>query len=115
MRAYKFRTPAQLSFALDILYERRLYCADWRTLNDPMEGAFYFEASKAKAEEVKRRVEEVIIAKRPKRVAALSGTLDSHLLWAHYAAGFTGLALELDLPETERDPKVKRIRYRDVY
>ena len=40
MKAYKFRAASQFAFALDIIFNRRLYCADWRTLNDPMEGRF---------------------------------------------------------------------------
>lgn len=32
-------------------------------------------------------------------ICSLSKTFDSHLLWAHYAEGFRGLAIEVDLPQ----------------
>jgi hypothetical protein len=35
------------------------------------------------------------------------------LLWSHYAGGFDGLAIELDLPENH--PNVRRIKYRGVF
>lgn len=113
MIVYKFRTAEQLPYALDILYNRRLYCADWSTLNDPMEGSFYFQASSADAERVKSGIEEVIAHKRRLRVASLAATLDCHLLWAHYAAGFTGLAVEVELPDKDR--AIRRVNYRGVF
>lgn len=42
MRAFKFRPSSKIEFALDILINRRLHCADWRALNDPMEGLFVY-------------------------------------------------------------------------
>jgi hypothetical protein len=47
------------------------------------------------------------------RVCSLSETYDSHLLWAHYASGFTGLAIEIELPETH--PLIRRISYGGVF
>lgn len=35
------------------------------------------------------------------------------MLWAHYASGFDGLAIEVDLPD--RSPAIKNIEYRGVF
>ncbi len=43
---------------------------------------------------VSKRVREL-------RVCALSSTIDNHLLWAHYAGGYSGLAIEVDVPEPD--------------
>ncbi len=36
MKVYKFRSSEQISFIFDILLNKRLYCADWKNLNDPI-------------------------------------------------------------------------------
>lgn len=35
------------------------------------------------------------------------------MLWAHYAGGFDGLAIEVDLPDD--DPRVREVQYRGVF
>ena len=42
MLAYKFRSANQLEYAFDVVLNNRLHCADWRKLNDPMEGMFSY-------------------------------------------------------------------------
>ena len=44
MKLYKYRSLRQnLDFVLDILLNGRLYCAEYQTLNDPLEGFFIEE------------------------------------------------------------------------
>ena len=47
------------------------------------------------------------------RVCSLSKTFDSHLLWAHYAGGFSGVAIEVELDENE--PEIVDMDYRGVF
>jgi hypothetical protein len=113
MLAYKFRSASQIEFVFDILLKRRLYCADWRRLNDPMEGMFasiYREAERPYVQQVVMGIRD---AKRRYNVASLAGTFDCHLLWAHYAGGFDGVAIELDLPDN--DPMIRPVLYRGVF
>jgi hypothetical protein len=112
MKAYKFRSSANIEFALDILINRRLYCADWRQLNDPMEGMFAF-SSRGEEPRAQRIVKGIGEAKSRYKVCSLAADFQSHLLWAHYAGGFDGLAIEIDLPDN--DPSVKRVDYRGVF
>jgi hypothetical protein len=47
------------------------------------------------------------------RICSLSKTFDSHLLWAHYASGFSGLAVEVELPDHAHNVRV--VEYRGVF
>lgn len=97
MKAYKFRGSDQIAFALDIIIKKRLFCAPWHQLNDPLEGQFtgvmeYGDKAASK------HLEKVVKEKYRFRVCSLSKSYSSHLLWAHYATGFRGLAIEVELP-----------------
>jgi hypothetical protein len=113
MRAYKFRGSSQFDLTLDVLFNQRLYCADWSKLNDPMEGRFVYSHSSSDEADYKNVVQEIIEHKQRLRVCSLSKTFDCHLLWAHYASGFDGLAIELELPED--DPRIRNVQYRGVF
>jgi len=113
MRAYKFRGSNQFDLALDIIFNNRLYCADWSRLNDPMEGSFVYSHSSSDELDYKSIVQEIIEKKQQIRICSLSKTFDCHLLWAHYASGFDGLAVEVELPE--EDERVKDVSYRGVF
>ncbi|RKH36088.1 DUF2971 domain-containing protein [Corallococcus sicarius] len=114
MKAYKFRSASQLSFALEIIFDQRLYCADWKTLNDPMEGMFAFSVpAGADRNVVDIAVQGIVNGKTGLRVCSLSTTFDCHLLWAHYAGGFDGLALEVEIPDD--DPRARHVTYGGVF
>src|SRR4051812_9219826 len=106
MRAFKFRASAQIEYALDILFNRRLRCSDWRRLNDPMEGLFAY-STRADEPYVQRMVKGIGEAKSQYKVCSLSADFQSHLLWSHYANGFDGVAIEVELPE--HDHMVKTV------
>lgn len=102
-----------MEFVFDILFNQRLYCAEVHTLNDPVEGFFVYSyqgLDREAAQSVMQRVEE---EKKHLRVCSLSKTFDSHLLWAHYAGGFSGVAIELELDDQE--PEIVDMSYRGVF
>lgn len=112
MKAYKFRS--NLDYAEDILLRKRLYCAKWKDLNDPMEGMFaYTYAAGDEQAKVEAAVRAIQDAKSGLLVCSLSRTFDSHLLWAHYADGFRGLAIEVELPA--RDRRIRKVTYGGVF
>jgi hypothetical protein len=113
MRAYKFRGSDQFDLALDIIFNSRLYCADWSRLNDPMEGSFVYSHSSSDETDYKSVVQEIIEKKQQIRICSLSKTFDCHLLWAHYASGFDGMAVEIELPDG--DNRIKDVIYRGVF
>ncbi|WP_409028831.1 DUF2971 domain-containing protein [Gracilimonas sediminicola] len=112
MRAYKFRSSNQIEYVFDILIKKRLHCADWKDLNDPMEGMYYYQGN-GRGKEIEEKVKGIRRAKRKYKVCSLSKTYDSHLLWAHYANGFKGVAIELDLPGD--DPNIREVDSRGVF
>ncbi len=114
MKLYKYRTlGAELQYALDILVHERLYCADYRALNDPLEGVHrlaeqqHFVAGLGnfvEPEELRELQSLTPDGAAPPRVCSLSGTADHFLLWSHYADGHRGVAIEVDLEATFAGP-----------
>lgn len=93
MKAYKFKAANEAVRALDVIINKRLYCADWSKLNDPEEGAFIYTLRHTEiAKALKSRKEKF-------RVCCLSKAVTSRLMWSHYASGFRGLAIEIELPD----------------
>lgn len=114
MRAYKFKGAAQADHIFDILLNRRLYCAPAALLNDPMEGSFvYSYRGDGEANSAKNLAGAVAKELEPLRVCSLSATFDAHLLWAHYASGFNGVAIEVELPDNHAD--IRPVTYRGVF
>jgi len=113
LKVYKFRGSEQIDFVFDILFNKQLFCAEWSSLNDPMEGVFAFNSAGHDDGYVDRVLGKIQDAKRPLRVCSLSKTFNNHLLWAHYANGFTGVAIEFDIDPTEFE--IVDIEYRGVF
>jgi Protein of unknown function (DUF2971) len=101
MKAYKFRTTNNFDNLIDILLNKRLYCADFKDLSD------VFEADIRTGKDIGREKEFIAKMKhfqelvKGYRVCSLTKTLDNHLLWAYYANGHTGVAIEIELSESE--------------
>jgi hypothetical protein len=113
MLAYKFREPSQIEYALDILFNNRLFCADWTRLNDPMEGIFSYSHHTTDETDYSELLDEIKIEKKRIKICSLSKTFDCHLLWAHYADGFSGMAIEVQLPN--KSSEVTEVTYRGVF
>jgi hypothetical protein len=113
MLAYKFRSASQLQYAFDIIINNRLYCSDWRQLNDPMEGMFGYSTRATDEQDHSDQVADIIRHKKNLLICSLSRTFDCHLLWAHYASGFEGMAIEVELPDNA--PNVRVVQYRGVF
>jgi hypothetical protein len=77
-----------------------------------MEGMFAYSTT-TMTPEVERVVKGIGDEKQRYKVCSLSADFQSHLLWSHYAGGFDGLAIEVDLPD--HDPNVQHVEYRGVF
>ena len=106
MEAYKFRQlqaeqgdkRTQLDRVIDILTNRRLYCAPYHELNDPMEGYFHAVTNdRSGFSALKQMIEEITMLQSRYRICSLSSDCKSHLMWSHYANGFRGVAIQLDI------------------
>ncbi len=107
---YKYRGFSNLEFALDIFLNERLFSADFRNLNDPMEGRFRY--SKQIAD--KNRIREVLIEKSDLGILSLSENADNHLLWSYYAEGHSGFAVGVQIAP-DQDITLKKINYVDDF
>lgn len=108
--AYKFRSLRQIEYVLDIILNNRLYCADWKKLNDPMEGLYNLvHDEKIDYDAI---LSKIRYHKFGLKVCSLSMSYQSPLLWAHYADGFTGVAIEVWLDEEE--PGIRKVWYRGL-
>ncbi len=96
MKLYKYRSLRKFDFVADILCKQRFHASSFFDLNDPMEGLFeYPESTK------QEYIDAIVEGKRKLRICAFSKDCNNILLWAHYADGFKGICIELDLRETQ--------------
>jgi hypothetical protein len=93
---YKFRSSKQFGFAMDIIMHQRLYCSSWQNLNDILEGNGLPDFQKFESGQISYN--ELYAQTKRLRVCSLSASYESHLLWAHYADGLKGLAIEVSVP-----------------
>lgn len=106
MKLYKYRSLNNLWHLLDILINNRLYCAHWSELNDPLEGRYeIFLGAKVN---VYASLESTIASKVEQerdafRIASLSADPTNLLMWAHYANGHKGVAVEIEIPDDHED------------
>jgi hypothetical protein len=89
---YKYRSLKgdNWQYILDIFLNRRLYCAKYNELNDPMEG-FY-----RTCENLPNYLRDHIFNQKGNyRICSLANNDNNTLLWAHYANGFAGIVVGL--------------------
>ncbi len=111
MKAYKFRTVESFDRVADILIHNRLYCSEANTFNDVREGDIRVGSDTRREIAAIDFGERVCDALARRRVCCFCKTFDSHLSWAHYAGGFSGLAIEVDLPDAD----AVEVRYDDDF
>ena len=111
MLLYKFRSLQNIEFDLDIILNERLYCAPYDELNDPFEGLFYASyplytyPGPGRTNQVttgKCKTAKDFFTTRTK-ICSLSESLKDVLLWAHYARGNKGIAIEIDFSDNKKD------------
>jgi len=101
MRAYKFRTVENLHFVIDIIFNKRLFCCYSNQLNDIREADVRVGKDQGREVEIFEFGNEVTKRLRELRVCSLSKSFNNHLLWAHYAGGYTGVAIEVELEDRD--------------
>ena len=92
MKLYKYRSLQSFEFIADILCHERFYAAQYFELNDPMEGLFDYEPGTKE-----EYLEKIVEGKANLRVISFSKDPSNLLLWAHYADGFHGICIEVEI------------------
>jgi hypothetical protein len=106
---YKYRALASLDFFLDIVLNKRLFAAEYRSLNDPMEGKFKYRVPHSATDDDRQFAEELVAAQSAVRICSLSETATNTLLWSYYAQAHTGVAIGLQAHD--RDAELAQINY----
>ena len=103
-KLYKFKSCDNLIRICDIIKSSKFYCADWKELNDPMEGTFDVEYfTQEFAEIVSENCKAVHELKGRTKILSLSAADEDIYMWAHYANGFTGVAFEVEVENDDFD------------
>lgn len=106
MKLYKYRSnKLEEHFLREIFEKNRFHFADWKTLNDPMEGYFRYYIKKFPESKLKDFVNE----KQKYRVCCLSSRYDDILMWSHYAKGHRGLCIEIEA--SNDDNRISKVKY----
>jgi hypothetical protein len=106
---YKYRSLENFKHFIDIILNNRLYAANFKKLNDPMEGLFYYWIEE---EEV---ANEVMNQKYSWGICSLGKTATNELLWERYADNHKGIAIEVTLKKPiPRDIIIEEIKYRPI-
>ena len=95
MRLYKYRGISNLEFALDIFVNKRLYAANFQSLNDPMEGRFIYARGMLDKDELK----EIRGKKARYNLLSLSETPNNMLMWSYYSEGHNGFVVGVDVSD----------------
>jgi len=115
LKLYKFRSLSNdgLFYTLDMIIHNRLYLSTRDKVNDINEGQWNskYEITGRKNHdnlEINKKLKSII---DKQRFTCLVQNIDikSHLMWAHYAGGFSGVALEFEVDECKYD--LRKVEY----
>lgn len=114
MVLYKYRDFNNLEFALDIFINQRLFAANFKHLNDPMEGRFVYTKGLLRPGDLT----EIRGSKARYNILSLGQAPTNMLMWSYYAGGHAGfvVGVEIDDEHTEVEPiqYVEELRLEEV-
>ncbi len=102
---YKYRTLKNFKNFVDIILKQRLYAANYKDLNDPMEGRYLYSNTPAS----RRIVKAIRGQKQPIRIVSLSRNDNHMLMWAHYADGHRGVVIGVEVDTSLY--RVRKVKY----
>lgn len=107
-KVYKYRSLGPWEYFLDILVNKRLYTAHYKSLNDPMEGLFTYST-----DENLNFIQQLSGKKTQLRICSLSKVHDSTVMWSYYASSHKGvvfgLEIDSDTPEIDHIEPVEYV------
>ena len=93
---YRYRSLKHFKREMNCIKQAYLYCANFRQMNDPMEG-FYSESKLLENSEDVEKVRKLILTgKMILGMCAFSEVFNHELMWAHYADQFRGICIAYD-------------------
>lgn len=103
MKLYRYISLERLWHVLDIVVNKRLHCAHWQQLNDPLEGRYEISNDALRKEVGATMAERIEKAKHLYRIASLSTDPTNFLMWSHYANGHKGAVIEVEISDSEQE------------
>ena len=86
---YKYRSLENFRNFVDVILNKRLYAANYKELNDPMEGQYLYGQGEL-AKSLRQKISE---EKSVLRICSLSKINNHELMWTHYTKGQTGVVV----------------------
>ncbi len=109
-KLYKFKKLDNMERLISLLESGQFYCSDFRKLNDPMEGAFNVgNLQLCDSERISEYCRKIYDIKTKKRILSLSAGAKFVYMWAHYAEGFSGVAIEVEINTDDYRQASKRL------
>jgi hypothetical protein len=92
MYLYKYKSLLNFEHVAEIIVNNNFYASQYFNLNDSMEGLFNYDESTKK-----EYIEDIKEGKKKLRICAFSKDYKNPLLWAHYADGFKGICIKVEI------------------
>ena len=115
---YKYRSLVNYKNYVDIILNNRLWASNYKDMNDPMEGHYYYNRGELDEAIVKKLTED----KNSKNICSLSKDKNNILMWSHYADGHKGVVIGVQIDSNMYDirpvtygelPEIKNDIYND--
>ncbi|MBV5321386.1 MAG: hypothetical protein JZU62_06850 [Sulfuricurvum sp.] len=105
MKLYRFRqltTCEEFCRVVEIIKTGEFWCSKFSEMNDPMEGVYYTPNSGI--------IDEIYNEKNKRKICSFSKIqgFENPAMWGYYAGGFKGIAIEIEVEETD---EIKRVNY----
>ncbi|OEK01507.1 hypothetical protein BFP97_08220 [Roseivirga sp. 4D4] len=105
MVLYKYRDFNNLEFALDIFINQRLFAANFKDLNDPMEGRFVYTKGLFRPGDLM----EIRGSKARYNILSLGHVPNNMLMWSYYAGGHTGFVVGVEIDDNNTE--IEEVQY----
>ncbi|MCJ7778820.1 MAG: DUF2971 domain-containing protein [Sedimentisphaerales bacterium] len=109
MKLYKYKSLQKFEHVADIICNKQFYAAQYYELNDPMEGLYNCEPGTKK-----EYLDDIKEGKKRLRICSFSKDPQNPLLWAHYADGFKGICIEVEIDEDSAEFDIAEVEYSPI-
>jgi hypothetical protein len=117
-RLYRYRSLKEFDREVEAIEGSYLFCAAYRTLNDPMEGLFSSSQHFKESKDYRAIRESIRDNKSRIGMCSFSEVRNHELMWAHYADQFKGICIAYSLSkllkELPEDVRFVRMFYNET-
>jgi hypothetical protein len=95
-RLYRYRglaKPGAIDQEIAAIKNCYLWCSDFKSMNDPMEGFYEPTSLLQKKSDFRRLAKSVLMEKKSIGICCFSDTKENELMWTHYASNYSGICI----------------------